>query len=128
MLKEGKVFRPATVDEWLDCGTIPAWLETSKVIINKENGQTAGDFKNSKIIPPVYLRENVRIEDSEIGPNVSLENGTEVNGSTIKDSIVMPDASVTGSRLTNSTIGIRASVTNAKGEIHVGDDSLVISE
>src|SRR5690606_13164407 len=27
MLKEGKVFKTATVDEWLDCGTLPAWLE-----------------------------------------------------------------------------------------------------
>ncbi len=27
MINEGKVFKIATVDEWLDCGTLPAWLE-----------------------------------------------------------------------------------------------------
>lgn len=123
MLKEGKIFKSATVDEWLDCGTIPAWLETSKVIIRKENGEPVSGFKNSNIIPPVYFGKDVDIEDSEIGPNVSLGSGSVIKGSKINDAIIMDEAKVNNSRLNNSTVGIRATVDNVKGVIHVGDDS-----
>ncbi|MEX2397618.1 MAG: sugar phosphate nucleotidyltransferase, partial [Balneolales bacterium] len=128
MLKDGKVFKPATVDEWLDCGTIPAWLDTSKVIINKENGKPDKEYKNSTIIPPVYFGDDVSIEDSEVGPNVSLGAGATISGSKINDAIIMDEAKVTESRLSNSTVGIRASVTNTRGEVHVGDDSQVTTK
>ncbi|MEX0772212.1 MAG: sugar phosphate nucleotidyltransferase [Balneolales bacterium] len=125
MLKDGKTFKPATVDEWLDCGTIPAWLNTSKEIMKKENGKPATEYKNSKIIPPVYFGDDVSIEDSEIGPNVSLGAGARISSSKLKDAIIMEQAQISNSRLNNSTVGIRASVTDTQGEIHVGDDSQV---
>ena len=36
MIQDGKLFKTATVDEWLDCGTLPAWLETTGIIVEKE--------------------------------------------------------------------------------------------
>ncbi|MEX0929686.1 MAG: sugar phosphate nucleotidyltransferase [Balneolales bacterium] len=125
MLKDGKVFKPATVDEWLDCGTIPAWLDTSREIIKKENSRPAGEYKNSKIVPPVYLADGVSIEDSEIGPNVSLGAGSVISGSTIRDAIVLDEARVINSRISNSTVGVRATVDHTRGEVHIGDDSTV---
>ena len=47
MINNGKLFKTATVDEWLDCGTLTAWLETTGVILEKENHPF--DAKNSQI-------------------------------------------------------------------------------
>src|ERR687898_781856 len=39
-----------------------------------------------------YIEAGVTIEQSEIGPNVSIEQGTRINGSQIKNSIIGRDA------------------------------------
>ncbi|TVR16420.1 MAG: glucose-1-phosphate thymidylyltransferase [Balneolaceae bacterium] len=124
LLKDGKVFKKATVDEWLDCGTLPAWLDTTSVILEKEN-HSFGEFEGSTIHPPVFIAEGVTITGSEIGPYVSIEAGTTIKNSTLKNSIVQHNASIADSKLDNSSIGNHAEVSRAHGEIHVGDHSIL---
>lgn len=125
MLKEGKVFKPATVDEWLDCGTIPAWLDTSRVIIDKEF--SSADYKeinhNTRIHPPVHIGEGARIEGSELGPYTSIGRNAVIKNSKLGNCILQDDAQVENSSLDRSTIGKNTEVSNAKGEIHIGDHS-----
>lgn len=123
LLKAGKVFKAATVDEWLDCGTIPAWLETTSVILEKEKHKVLGDVKDSEIIEPVYIPEGVVVRNSRVGPHVSLEKGTEVNNSTLGYTIVQDNARIDGSELENSSIGSFAQVKGFKGSAHLGDHS-----
>ncbi len=124
LLKDGKVFRKATVDEWLDCGTLPAWLDTTSVILEKES-HNYGEFEKSKINPPVFIGDGVSISGSEIGPYVSIEAGTIIKNSSLKNTIVQHNASITDSTLESSSIGNSAEITGAKGEIHVGDHSIL---
>lgn len=122
LLKDGKIFRKATVDEWLDCGTLPAWLDTSGVILGKEK-HSYDAYPGTTIKPPVYIGEGVSIEACEIGPNVSIEAGATLSKSQISNSIVQSGASISGSSLMGSSIGKRVTVAGIQGEIHVGDDS-----
>ena len=124
LLKDGKVFRKATVDEWLDCGTLPAWLDTTQVILEKEQ-HIYGSFEGSTIHPPVYIGKDVTIRNSEIGPNVSIEAGSTIKNSTLKNSIVQHSATIKDSTLENSSVGNQAEIHGAKGEIHVGDHSIL---
>lgn len=123
LLKGGKVFKAATVDEWLDCGTIPAWLETTSVILEKEKHQVRGDVTGSEIIEPVYIPEGVVVKNSRIGPHVSLETGAEVHDSRLEYTIVQDHARISGSTLKNSSIGSYASVKGFTGSTHLGDHS-----
>jgi glucose-1-phosphate thymidylyltransferase len=126
MLKDGMVFKTATVDEWLDCGTLPAWRETTGVILEKERHAFNADaYPDSNIIEPVFIGEGVHIEGSTIGPNVSLEKGAVVKNSTITESIIRSDAHIEDSRLNKSTIGSHTKVHNAEGNIHIGDHSVL---
>lgn len=128
LLKEGKVFKSATVDEWLDCGTIPAWLDTSIEIVKKENvsiDKTA--YPGCKIIEPVYIGKNVTISNSTVGPNASLGAGSTITNSTIVNSIVLDGASVSDSKLDRATIGFNAEVDGLDGLAHIGDHSVVKS-
>jgi glucose-1-phosphate thymidylyltransferase len=131
MLKEGLVFKKATVDEWLDCGTLPAWLDTSSVILAKEHGeqhedsQEASSYPGSTLLPPVYLGEGVTIENSTVGPNVSLEAGATVRGSTLRDSIIQQKATLEQALLAHSSVGQHALVQHFEGELHVGDHSII---
>lgn len=126
MINEGKIFKTATVDEWLDCGTLPAWLETTGEILAKENHAfDAGSYPNSTIIPPVFIAEGVTIEGSTIGPKVSIEAGATIRNSTISNSIIREQAHIESTETTGSTIGAYTNIANVKGKIDVGDHSTV---
>ncbi|MEX2600212.1 MAG: sugar phosphate nucleotidyltransferase [Balneolaceae bacterium] len=124
LLKNGKTFRKATVDEWLDCGTIPAWLDTTGQILEKENHPyDETNYPDSTIIPPVYIGEGVTIENSTIGPNVSIESGSRIFASTIRDTIIQNQVVVKGATLERSTLGNHSEVLDVKGTVHLGDHS-----
>jgi glucose-1-phosphate thymidylyltransferase len=126
LLKQGKVFKAATVDEWLDCGTVPAWLETTSTIIAKEFGNTMpGPFPRTVIHPPVYIGEGAIIEGSEIGPNASIGAGCVIRNSMISDAIVLDKSVVEQSKLTQSTIGTHAHVSGFTGSVNISDHSVV---
>jgi len=124
LLKAGNVFKKATVDEWLDCGTLPAWLNTTGEILEKEN-HSYDSYEDTTIHPPVFFGKGVTISGSEIGPNVSVEAGTTIKNSTLKNSIVQGEALLDGCELEGSTIGNHTEVHGAKGEIHIGDHSIL---
>lgn len=126
LLKQGKVFKAATVDEWLDCGTVPAWLETTSTIIAKEYGSAVpGSYPRTVIHPPVYIGEGAVIEGSEIGPNASIGAGCVIRNSRVIDSIVLDKTVVDQSSLTQSTLGTFAKVSGFTGSVHLSDHSEV---
>ncbi len=126
LLQQGNVFLPATVDEWLDCGTIRAWQETTNAVLEKEKfSYDATKYPGTKITPPCYIGENVKLKNAEIGPFVSIESGASVTDSTVSNTIINTDATITGSELDDATIGTNATVSGAKGSMHIGDDSQV---
>lgn len=124
LLKDGNVFKKATVDEWLDCGTLPAWLDTTAEIMEKEN-HSFDEYENTTIHPPVFFGEGVEISGSEIGPNVTVEAGTTIKDSKLTNSIIQSNAMLTGCELNRSTIGNYAEAEGATGEIHIGDHSIL---
>ncbi|MEX0723070.1 MAG: sugar phosphate nucleotidyltransferase [Gracilimonas sp.] len=124
MIKDGKIFKTATVDEWLDCGTLPAWLETTGLITEKEfNGVDESKYPGSKIIPPVYIGEGVKIENSTIGPKVSIEDNTVIKNSVVENSIIRDHATLEDVDTRGSTIGAHTTLKNVKGKVDVGDHS-----
>lgn len=126
MLKEGKTFKKATVDEWLDCGTLPAWLDTSAVILEKEAKETdPAKWPGSTIRPPVFIGPDVTITDSEIGPHVSIEAGSRIENSRISRSILRENSVIRNCRLSDSTIGSHAEAEGFSGTLHLGDHSEV---
>lgn len=126
LLQDGKTFKSATVDEWLDCGTLPAWLETTGVITAKEQQKIdASKYPDSKIIEPVFLGEGVQIKNSEVGPNVSIESGTVISDSKVSNTLIQSDTTISKSIIKDSTIGNNVSVSGAKGVYHLGDHSEV---
>ncbi len=124
MINEGSVFKIATVDEWLDCGTLPAWLETTGEIVAKENPSFDHDrFPGCTINEPVFIADDVTIENSVIGPKVSIESGTSIRNSTIENTIIRNDASLEDVETSGSTIGAHTSLKNVNGKVDVGDHS-----
>ncbi len=126
LLGRGNLFRPATVETWLDCGTLQAWLDTTSHIL-RTGGTPPADIKHTgcTIHPPVFIGENVTLKHSTIGPNVAIEDGAEIDQSTLSDAIVNSNARVSACELQKSTVGAHAVIHDFSGTLHVGDHSRV---
>ncbi len=126
LLKDGKLFRKATVDEWLDCGTLPAWLETSGIIVEKEYEDVDEDqYKETKIIPPVYIGDDVELENCIIGPHASIAAGSSLKKCTVKNSLIQENASLENCNIEDSTIGRHTELKGVDEEVHLGDHSMI---
>jgi glucose-1-phosphate thymidylyltransferase len=67
----------------------------------------------------------VTLVSSTIGPNVTLEAGTRVEGSQLRDTIVGRKSRIVNSMLRNSLIGEEAIVEGVRGEVTIADHSEV---
>ncbi len=76
MKNKGSNFIPGQVSEWLDCGNKNATVYTNKryleFIKDEELVDSTAVIKNSVIIPPVYIGANATVENTILGPHVSL--------------------------------------------------------
>jgi glucose-1-phosphate thymidylyltransferase len=121
LLNAGRVFKTASVTEWLDCGTISALMDTTRVILSKEKDLHLGEIVGSVIHDPVYVGPGARVIDAVVGPNVSIEAGATVSGSIIRDSIIFANAYVENAILANSMIGQHAQFNDQPRVVNIGD-------
>jgi len=127
MIDHGKRILTAEVGGWYDCGKLETLLETNEILLRKGAARRR-DFPGVTIHDPVYIEDGVTVERSEIGPNVSLEQGTKVSDSRLANTIVGRDATLSRARLDGSMLGNRVVVTGLTGSVSVGDDSEVLAK
>ncbi len=126
MLKDGAVITTATVTEWLDCGTIPALLETTGIVLGHEHTDAhAGIVSNSVVVPPVYIGPGATVTGSVVGPHASIEAGAVVTDSVVRRSIVFAKGQVRASVLDGSLVGQNAEVEGVAHPVNVGDHATV---
>ncbi len=126
MLKDGAMFKTAAVTEWLDCGTIPAIRDTSRIVLAKEGeNRKEGSVENSQIIEPVFIGEGAVIKDSVVGPFVAIHSGATVTESAVRDTIVFADSTIDSSALEGSLVGHNAEVRGFAGTLNIGDHATV---
>lgn len=124
MLQDGARFETASVDAWMDCGTIPALLETTGKILDRESDDLHhGTVSDSVIHDPVYIGPGATVENSVVGPHVSIEAGAEVSGSVVRDSIVFAEGRVEQSVLRDSIVGRSAAAKGRARVVNIGDHS-----
>lgn len=121
MIDGGRRILAAEVGGWYDCGAPGTLLETNGILLEKGAARRR-DFPGVVISDPVYIEDGVTIERSSIGPNVSIEAGTRITDSTIRNTIIGRDAVIGTSSLDGALLGNRVKVTGLRGDASLGDD------
>jgi glucose-1-phosphate thymidylyltransferase len=124
LLSKGEEFRIVKIDDWYDCGTAAALIETNRHLLKK-----AHHFKKRKntiLISPVYIDDSAKITNSIIGPNVSIGRNAVVEDSIIKDSIINSTAIVRNALLSESIVGEKAIVRGGYKRLNVSDSSEIV--
>lgn len=125
MREKGTKFVPGEVDDWLDCGNKQATVETHRAYFNflKENKIISKKSKvvNSVIIPPVYLGDNVEIDNTVLGPYVSVGENSKISESRVQNSIIQKDTMINNANLANSMLGNFVTFEGKATDLSVGD-------
>ncbi|MEZ4720871.1 MAG: sugar phosphate nucleotidyltransferase [Flavobacteriales bacterium] len=127
MKNKGTKFKPGKVDHWMDCGNKNATVETNRMILGFENGKTSKgkniSLVNSTIIEPVVIGDDVKIENSVVGPYVSVGSNSSISDSRISDSIIRNHSRISNTVATNSLIGTHTEIDLRPQDLSLGDYS-----
>jgi glucose-1-phosphate thymidylyltransferase len=131
MMAKGKVFKTGEVDQWMDCGNKKVTVETNQQVLKNE--QTKGNStiassvsqKNSIIIEPCFIGENVELKNAIVGPFASIGAGTKIIKSVVSNSIVQHDTEIRNAVIKDSMIGSNVAYNGLARDLSLGDYTLV---
>jgi glucose-1-phosphate thymidylyltransferase len=90
-----------------------------------EGVKNGANGKNAVIIPPCFIDPGSTIENSVVGPYVSVASGCSITDSVVKNSILNEGCSLSNVVLEASVIGSGAEVTGSSSNLNISDDSQV---
>lgn len=113
------------VNNWFDCGKKETLLETNAILLNKVEfaSEEIPFFDNTIIIHPVSIAEGCEIENSIIGPNVTIGEKAVIRSSMVKDSIIGSYSVIEKVVLHSSLIGSDAYICGASQSLNIGDNT-----
>jgi glucose-1-phosphate thymidylyltransferase len=127
--KKGAVFIPGQVKEWLDCGNKNVTVQTNQRYLEfiKDQKLISDTAKliNSVIIPPVFIGKGAVIENSVVGPYVSVGDDSTVSDSRVYNTIIQKNTKVSKTVLENSLLGNFAIFEGKSTDLSLGDYSTV---
>ena len=129
LLERGEKMKAFTIEGWYDCGKPETLLATNRQLLEVkfagENGAFAERFPGSILNAPVSIAPTAVIENSIVGPYVTVGDGSVIQDSIVTDTIVSTNASVRSIVLTGSILSDRAVIEGESYRLNVGDSSEV---
>lgn len=125
MIEKGASMNTFGVSTWFDCGKKDVILQTNKNLLKRLENQ---DFSyltklGNIIVQPVHISPTAKIENSIVGPDVSIGDGAYISRSIVKNSIIGMNASLQNAIIENSLIGSDASLIGAVHSLNIGDSA-----
>ena len=129
--KKGAKLIPGLVAEWLDCGNKNVTVQTNQRYLEliKDQDLVSKKIKliNSLIISPCFVGDGAIIENSIIGPYVSVGENSRISDSRIKNSIIQKEATLRNAMLENSMLGNFTIFEGSVQDLSVGDFNSITS-
>ncbi len=129
MMADHKIFKTATVDEWMDCGNKEIAVETNRRMLGflqEDQEELVSDsiqLENSTIIEPCFIGKGVKLINSTVGPHASIGEHTIIENSNVKNSIIQTHTLIKNATLDNAMIGNNAVFNGEFTNVSIGDYS-----
>ena len=135
LIREGFTFHGNLMQsEILDFGRPQALLDGNRILLSEvklrdplfESLFQTGNIVDSKLIPPVFVGENVKISNSIIGPNVSIGDDLVLEKCILSESVIGDGVFLRKIISSNSIIGDYSILEDLiKKNITIGDSSYI---
>lgn len=125
MIDAGLPFVPYRIGDWFDCGKPETLLDTNRQLLERRAPASSPEARveRSTIVEPVFLDRGCTIENSVVGPYVSLARGASVRDTVVRDSIIARGAVLEGVFLERSIIGPDVRAIGRAHVLNLGDGS-----
>jgi glucose-1-phosphate thymidylyltransferase len=127
--KKGAKFTTGRVSEWLDCGNKNVTVQTNQRYLEFIKGEKLispkARLNNAVIIPPCFVGDEVVIENSVVGPYVSIGRNSQIKDSRISNSIIQTNSKVSQAVLENSMLGNFVNFEAKPLDLSVGDFNII---
>ncbi|MAP55947.1 sugar phosphate nucleotidyltransferase [Altibacter sp.] len=129
MMAAGKVFKTGTVDEWMDCGNKEVTVETNRRMLGFLAERCEAlisrkiTSKDATILEPCFIGDGVTLKNCTVGPFASIGEGTIIEDSNVKNSIIQTYAVIKNATLDNAMIGNHATFDGKFTNVSIGDYS-----
>ena len=112
MVSNGIRIRTEKALQWLDAGTPEALIDTNAYLLRhrQKARHEAVEIQGNIFIHPVYIHESSRVENSIIGPNVTVGKNCLIHNSIASNTIIDDDSKIIKATLENSLVGRGCSV------------------
>ena len=126
MIETGSKFVTRTAREWRDTGKPETVLETNRYLLENGNDNSAlYSCSACVIVPPVNIHPSAVIDESVIGPHVTIGPDCRITRSVIRNSIIDAGAEILETIMDQSLVGKEAVVRGRYRQFNVGDSALV---
>lgn len=125
MIERGAHFVTENVTVWQDCGQPDTLLATNRYLLSHGRASKEVPAENCVIIPPVYVAPSARLENSVIGPYVSIDEGVHIASSIVRDAIIERETRIENALLERSLIGRRAVIRGRAEHLNIGDHGTI---
>ncbi len=129
--KKGAKFVPGRVTEWLDCGNKNVTVQTNQRYLEFIKDQKLVSPKarltNAVIIEPCFIGDDTVIENSVVGPYVSVGKNAYIKDSRIRNSIIQTHSKISNAVIENSMLGNFVNFEAKPLDLSVGDYNTIIT-
>ena len=123
--QKGTVFVPGVVNQWMDCGNknITVKSNAQMLDIHAKNGELImeGEVHNSVLIQPVFISKGCVIENSVVGPHVTLGRDSQVKSSVVSNCLIQHKSQIINANIKDSMIGSSCVIEGRASDLSVGD-------
>jgi len=125
MIDHGSKIRVEEVAGWYDCGQLETLLQTNRHLLESGRSRRPRGGRAVRTSNPVRVADGVRLEEVELGPNVTIGEGTVVRRARLRDCIIGENVVIEDAALHDSLIGNRGVVRGMEGAVSLCDDAEV---
>jgi len=125
MIDHGARLLTAEVEHWWDCGKQETLLETNREVLLAGGAREPSPVDGVRLVSPVCVAPGVVLQDTEVGPNVSIGAGSAIRGGSLRDCIVGEHSTLEGCVLHDSLVGDHVTARGLRGTASVGDHSVI---
>ncbi len=107
MVNDGEKMVTFHIQNWFDCGKPETLLSTNQHILTRDfSNVKSAEFPGSKITTLVFIGKDCIIENSEVGPNVTVGDNVTIKNSKITNSLIYDKSNTENAALDEVILGI----------------------
>lgn len=128
MLDKGASIDSFFIGEWYDCGMPDMLLNVNSLLLNKSGTTIESPVEKTIIVDPVIIGPGCEISGSSIGPHVTIDRNTCIDGCQLESTIVGAYSEIRNQLLKDSIIGDYVRLIGKRKQMRVGDRTEIVEK